>query len=78
VKSVVSGEHDEKIEEDVANCRVLAGKRMQPECREDFASWLCGKVIGFLDQARNDGNKCLGVNKDLVERHRVWVLETRR
>jgi hypothetical protein len=78
LKSVVSGEHDEKIEEDVANCGVLTGKRMQPERRGDFASWLCGKVIGILDQAGNDGNKGLGVNKDLVERHRVWVLETRR
>jgi hypothetical protein len=76
--SVVSGEHDEKIEEDVAKCGVLAGKRMQPERREDFASWLCGKVIGILDQAGNDGNRGLGVNKNLVERLRVWVLEIRR
>jgi hypothetical protein len=78
LKCVISGEHDEKFEEDVANCGVLAGNRMQPERRGEFSSWLCSKVIGIVDQAGNDGNKGLGVKTDLVERHRVWVLEIRR
>jgi hypothetical protein len=78
LKCVISGEHDEKCEEDVANCGVLAGNRMQPERRGEFSSWLCSKVIGIVDQAGNDGNKGLGVKNDLVERHRVWVLEILR
>jgi hypothetical protein len=65
-------------EEDVANCGVLAGKWVQPERRGDFASWICSKVIVIVDQAGSDGNKGLGVKKDLVERHRVWVLEILR
>jgi hypothetical protein len=76
--SVVRGDHDEKIEEDVAICGALAGKRMQPERRGDFSSWLCGKIIRILDQAGNDGNKGVGMNRNLVERLRVWVLEILR
>jgi hypothetical protein len=76
--SVVSGEHDETIEEEVVKCGVLAGMRMQPERRGDFPSWLCGKVIGILDQAGNDGNKGVGVKKNLVERLPVRVLEIGR
>jgi hypothetical protein len=75
--SVVTGEHDGKLEEDAARCGKLVPSGMEAIRPDDFAHWLSDKVVDVLARSGNDGGSG-DLKRRLQERLRVWSMEIGR
>ncbi len=74
--TVVTGEHDEKIEEDVARSGELIATGMDPKLPGDFAHWLSDKVVDILARSGSSGSGG-DLKRRLQERLHVWSMEIR-